>query len=120
MDLLVPKKVSYDDFWMRYLFQKSRIDADESRRKQLFTSNKEEENEFDWDNDDEIEEGQQSKFVRDIPKASIETVKDTASKTGQSAETAPRNSSTSESTTSFDIVSQSSALTPMTKDVVLL
>jgi len=123
MDCLVPEKVSFTDFWMRYLYQKSKIDADEARRKQLFESN-EDENGFDWDGDDEADDAAHSdnrsspKTFNHEAKTSTETVKPTLSTTGQPAEPAPRNSTTSESSTSFDIVSQSSAIPPMTMEKV--
>lgn len=123
MDSLVPEKVSYNDFWMRYLYQKSKIDTDEARRKQLFESN-EDENDFDWDGDDEADDAKHSDnntsqmgFNREA-KISTETVKPGAATTGQQAEPTPRKSSTSESSTSFDIVSQSSAIPPMTMEKV--
>ena len=126
MDSLVPENVSYADFWMRYLYQKSKIDADEAKRKQLFESN-EDENDFDWDGDDEADDTAQ-RNNRSSPmttsnqeaKISTETVKPSLSTTGQQAEPAPRNSTASESSTSFDIVSQSSALPPMTVEKVYL
>jgi hypothetical protein len=122
MDNLVPERVSYKDFWMRYLYQKSKIDADEARRKQLF-QNHVDDNDFDWDGDDEVDETQQTDDFYSINshegKISSETVKPKSSST-QPSECAPRNSSTSESSTSFDIVSLSSAIPPITKDKVCL
>jgi hypothetical protein len=123
MDSLVPQTVSYKDFWMRYLYRKSKIDADEAKRKQLFESN-DDENEFDWDGDDEADEMENNddKSPREpFPhegKTSTETVKSKQPKGAQQSEPAPRNSSTSESSTSFDIVSQSSAIPPLTMDKV--
>jgi hypothetical protein len=107
MDLLVPEKVAYTDFWNRYLYLKSKIDADESRRKQLF-DNKVDENDFDWDGEDEGDEDK-NEFNG---KTSTETVKPTAP--ASQPESAPRTSN-SESSTSFDIVSQSSAVPPQQK-----
>ena len=120
MDSLVPESVSYKDFWMRYLYRKSKIDADEVKRKQLFESN-EDENEFDWDGDDEAEEMEHNDDREAFPheeKASTESVKSKQPKPAQQSEPAPRNSSTSESSTSFDIISQSSAIPPLTMDKV--
>jgi BSD domain len=123
MDRLVPEKVSYKDFWMRYLYQKSKIDTDEARRKQLFESN-EDENDFDWDGDDEAEDAQHSDnptsptAFNHEEKTSTETVKPKVSTTGQQIKPAQRKSSASESSTSFDIVSQSSAIPPMTMEKV--
>lgn len=119
MDRLVPEKVSYKDFWMRYLFQKSKIDADETKRKQLFQSGVDE-SDFDWGEDDEAdyETHQKEKLTAHPGKTSIETVKQKSSSTSQPSESAPRNSSTSESSTSFDIVSQSSAVPPPGKEKV--
>lgn len=107
MDTLVPEHVSYSDFWKRYLYQKSKIDADEARRKQMIES-KDEDHEFDWDGDDDADD------LELEGKASTETVKQVTVKTR--VEENPRNSSTSESSTSFDIVSQSSAVPPLTKE----
>jgi len=113
MDSLVPEKVSYGHFWTRYFYHKSSLDAEEAKRKQLFESNLDE-NEFDWGDDEgneEIDEkytGQRA--VRNEGKSSGETLK--TGVRGQS-EAAPRNSSTSESSNSFDIVSQTSAVPPM-------
>lgn len=124
MDGLVPETVSYKDFWMRYLYQKSKIDAYEAKRKHLLENN-EEENEFDWDGDDEaddVEYNNDQPFLASFSregKTSTETVKLKSSSTPQQSEPAPRNSSTSESSTSFDIVSQSSAIPPLTMDKVI-
>ena len=125
MDSLVPEKVSYKDFWMRYLYQKSKIDKDEARRKQLFESNHDE-NDFDWDGDDEADDTQHgvnhtrpTAFNRE-GETSTEKVKPRGSTTGPQTETAPRKSSTSESSASFDIVSQSSAIPPVTMEKVNL
>jgi hypothetical protein len=112
MDTLVPEHVSYKDFWKRYLYQKSKIDADEARRK-LMIETKDEEHDFDWDGEDEAEEEHKNPGFEG--KASTETVKPTII-TRQPGEEVPRNSSTSESSTSFDIVSQSSAVPPLTKE----
>jgi hypothetical protein len=115
MDSLVPERVSYQDFWMRYLFYKSNIDSEESKRKQLFESNVDD-NKFDWDGDDVEDSPPTEEFYTLSPhKNSSDTVKRTL---GQHPESAPRNSSTSE-TSSFDIVSQSSAVAPLAKDKVL-
>jgi hypothetical protein len=110
MDSLVPEKVAYADFWKRYLYFKSKIDADEARRKQLF-QNKLDDNEFDWDDDADDE-----KDAVD-GKTSTETVKPISM---AGTESNPRNSSNSESSTSFDIVSQSSAVPPQPKVLLLL
>ena len=125
MDSLVPEKVSYKDFWMRYLYQKSKIDTDEARRKQLFESNHDE-NDFDWDGDDEADDTQHgvnhtrpTAFNRE-GETSTEKVKPRGSTTGPQTEPAPRKSSTSESSASFDIVSQSSAIPPVTMEKVNL
>jgi BSD domain len=124
MDSIVPEKTSYKDFWLRYLYQKSKIDADETKRKQLFERSKVEENDFDWDGDDEADETQQTEFhvvksaFPNEGKISTDTVIPAMSTSDKPAEENPRNSSTSESSTSFDIVSQSSAVPPMTKDKV--
>ena len=115
MDRLVPEKVSYKDFWMRYLFQKSKIDADETKRKQLFQSGVDE-SDFDWGEDDEAD--YETRLTSHPGKTSIETVKPKSSSASQPSESAPRNSSTSESSTSFDIVSQSSAVPPPGKEKV--
>jgi hypothetical protein len=69
---------------------------------------KDEDHEFDWDGDDDADD------LEFEGKASTETVKQVTAKTG--GEENPRNSSTSESSTSFDIVSQSSAVPPLTKE----
>jgi hypothetical protein len=114
MDSLVPEKVSYTDFWKRYLYQKSKIDAEEAKRKQVF-ENSHDDNDFDWDGEDE-EEGQGSESGLD-GKNSTETVKAVKSTAAQQEEV-PRNSSTSESSTSFDVVSLSSAVPPATKEKV--
>jgi hypothetical protein len=111
MDSLVPETVSYSDFWTRCLYHKTNLDSEEAKRKQLLESNVDE-NEFDWGDDDE-ELNQQHSDKREAHnegKSSCETVK--ADTRGQN-EAAPRNSSTSESSNSFDIVSQSSAVPPM-------
>ena len=109
----MPEKVSYSDFWTRYFYHKSSLDVEEAKRKQLFESNVDE-NEFDWgdeEGDEELTEQHTGRReVQNEGKSSCETVK--AGARGQS-EAAPRNSSTSESSNSFDIVSQSSALPPM-------
>ena len=124
MNSLVPEKVSYKDFWMRYLYQKSKIDTDEARRKRLFESN-EDENDFNWDGDDEADDTKHSDtHTSPTPfspekETSTERAKPRVSTTGQQAEPAPRKS-TSESSTSFDIVSQSSAIPPMTMEKVNL
>lgn len=119
MDDLVPEKVSYKDFWMRYMFQKSKIDADETRRKQLFQSGVDE-SDFDWGEDDEAEYKtyENENVPSQAGKISIETVKPKSSSTSQPSESAPRNSRSSESSTSFDIVSQSSAIPPPGKERV--
>jgi hypothetical protein len=111
MDGLVPEIVSYSDFWTRCLYHKSNLDTEEAKRKQLFDSNVDE-NEFDWGDDDEELNQQHSdhREAHNEGKLSCETVK--ADTRGQS-EAAPRNSSTSESSNSFDIVSQSSAVPPI-------
>ena len=116
MDSLVPEKVSYKDFWMRYLYQKSNLDADEARRKQLLES-KLDENDFDWDGEDETDEASQNE-PHPIPPLDGKISTDTVKPTGPQIEVNPRTSSTSESSTSFDIVSQSSAVPPFTKDKV--
>ena len=112
MDTLLPEHVSYKDFWKRYLYQKSKIDADEAKRK-LMIETKDEEHDFDWDGEDEGEEEHKNPGFEG--KASTETVKPPIT-TSQPGEEVPRNSSTSESSTSFDIVSQSSAVPPLTKE----
>ena len=119
MDSLVPEKVSYKDFWMRYFFQKSKIDEDEAKRKQLFQSGVDE-SDFDWGEDDEAdnESHENEKRASHPSKTSIETVKPKSSSPSQPSESAPRNSSTSESSTGFDIVSQSSAVPPPGKEKV--
>lgn len=123
MDSLVPEKISYKEFWMRYLYQKSKLDADEAKRKQLLESNLDE-NDFDWDGEDEIDglspNDTPSMTSRLSPEGKISTniVKRSAPKHGQQADGNPRTSSTSESSTSFDIVSQSSAVPPIAKDKV--
>jgi len=116
MDSLVPEKIPYKDFWKRYLFQKSKIDAEEAKRKQVF-ENSHDDNDFDWDGEDEEDEGHGSESGLD-GKNSTETVKAAKATTGQQEEN-PRNSSTSESSTSFDVVSVSSALPPMAKEKVI-
>ena len=116
MDSLVPEKIPYKDFWKRYLFQKSKIDAEEAKRKQVF-ENSHDDNDFDWDGEDEEDEGHGSESGLD-EKNSTETVKAAKATTGQQEEN-PRNSSTSESSTSFDVVSVSSALPPTAKEKVI-
>lgn len=113
MDTLVPDKVSYSDFWTRYLYRKSSLDAEETKRKHLFESNVDE-NEFDWGDDDGDEElsGQHISLRKRQNEGQLSSETAKASVRGQS-EAAPRNSSTSESSTSFDIVSQSSAIVPV-------
>ena len=123
--LVVHGKVSHTEFWLRYFYHNSKIVVDEAKRKHLFESN-EDENDFDWDGEDEADEAQ----VKDnqlFPsnnscdeKMSTETVKPRAiSATAEQSEPTPRKSSTSESSTSFDIVSQSSAV-PFTREKVAL
>lgn len=120
MDALVPERVSYKDFWSRYLYRKSKIDSAERKRKQLF-ENKVEENDFDWDEEDESDVNEEE--TEDVPtrqgKASMETVTPGAASV-ELVEPAPRNSRSSESSTSFDIVSQSSAIPPQSLDKVPL
>jgi hypothetical protein len=116
MDSLVPEKVPYKDFWMRYLYQKHKIDAEEARRKQVFENNNDD-NDFDWDGEEEEDGGQGSESGLD-GKHSTDTVKAVKTVTTQQEE-APRKSSTSESSTSFDVVSLSSAIPP-TKEKVRL
>ena len=124
MDSLVPETVSYKDFWMRYFFQKSKIDAEEAMRRQLLETN-DDENNFDWDGDDEtddVELNDKDTFPKDDShqeKTSTEIVEHKMSTTHRQSEPAPRNSSTSESSTSFDVVSQSSAIPPLTTDKVV-
>ena len=115
MDSLVPEKVPYTDFWRRYLYQKSKIEVEEAKRKQVF-ENKQDDHDFDWDGEDEEDEGPGSESGLD-GKNSTETVKAVKATTA-SQEEAPRNSSTSESSTSFDVVSLSSAAPPATKEKV--
>jgi BSD domain len=120
MDTLVPEKVSYQEFWMRYLYHKSNIEADEAKRKQLFQDN-EDDNDFDWDGDDEDEARQTDAHPFDTSlsresKLSTETVTPSMQISHQLPEPTTRNSCTSESSTSFDIVSQSSAIPPAMKD----
>jgi hypothetical protein len=105
MNSLVPEKVSYQDFWKRYLYRKAKIEAGEARRKQLFES-KEDENDFDWDGDDDVAEVTQASSTK-TKNPSLETPKRATNETHP--ESAPRKSSTSESSTSFDMVSLSSA-----------
>lgn len=118
MNTLVPEKVSYHDFWMRYLYHKTKIDASEVKRKQLFESSLDENN-FDWDGDDDGNDPslQESGSARHSSgtgaKVSTETVKVKSHKT--QSEVVPRRSSTSESSTSFDVVSLSSAIPPPEK-----
>jgi len=116
MDSLVPEKIPYKDFWKRYLYQKSKIDVEEARRKQVFENNNDD-NDFDWDGEEEDDEGRGSDSGL-AGKNSTETVKAVKTSTTQQEE-APRKSSTSESSTSFDIVSLSSAIPP-TKEKVRL
>jgi BSD domain len=112
MDSLVPEKVSYADFWRRYLYLKSEIDADEARRKKLF-DNKLDENDFDWEGEDN---GEDAASREDFDgKTSTETVKPLTPTASQHAESSPRTSSTIGSTSSFDIVSQSSVVPPTSK-----
>ena len=119
MDKLVPEKVSYKEFWMRYMFQKSKIDEEETKRKKLFQSGVDE-SDFDWGEDDEADyEVDENENIKSRPgKISIETVKPKSSSASQPSESAPRNSRSSESSTSFDIVSQSSAVPPPGKEKV--
>ena len=119
MDALVPEQVSYTDFWRRYLYRKSKIDSAETKRKQLF-ENKVEENDFDWDEDEsEVNEDDSVEIPTGQGKTSMETVIHEGF-SGERAEPAPRNSRSSESSTSFDIVSQSSAVPPQSVEKVPL
>ena len=118
MNTLVPEKVSYHDFWMRYLYQKTKIDSIEVKRKQLFESSLDENN-FDWDGDDDgndpsLQESGSARHPSGIgAKVSTETVKARSHKS--QSEAVARRSSTSESSTSFDVVSLSSPIPPPEK-----
>jgi len=104
MDALVPEKVSYSDFWKRYLYRREKINASEARRKQLF-ENKHDDNEFDWEDGDDDTDAEPAKPpVKEGGNSSPETLKKPVHD-----DSAPRKSSTSESSTSFDVVSLSSA-----------
>ena len=118
MDALVPERVSYKDFWSRYLYRKSKIDSAERKRKQLF-ENKVEDNDFDWDEEEESDgnENESAELPTRQGKTSMETVTVGAASVEQ-AEAIPRNSRSSESSTSFDIVSQSSAIPPQSVEKV--
>jgi BSD domain len=94
MDSLVPEQVPYATFWSRYFFRSRLIVESERRRRELLFAARDEDNEFDWDEEEE-EEGKMSG--------------DTVVKS-PGAKGSPRKSSTSESSTSFDVVSMSSAV----------
>lgn len=123
MDRLVPERISYQEFWMRYLYHKSKIEADEAKRKQLFQDN-EDDNDFDWDGDDDLDEAlhPDAHHVNEglslKGKMSTDTATPTVPISHQLSEPTTRNSCASESSTSFDIVSQTSAIPPSMKDTV--
>src|SRR5579859_3837855 len=81
MDSLVPEKIPYKDFWKRYLYQKSKIDVEEARRKQVFENNNDD-NDFDWDGEEEDDEGRGSDSGL-AGKNSTETVKAVKTSTTQ-------------------------------------
>ncbi|PPJ50190.1 hypothetical protein CBER1_05212 [Cercospora berteroae] len=58
MEKLVPEKVGYREFWMRYYYLRKAVEAEEARRKEVLkgaTSKPEEEVKWDDDDDDENE-----------------------------------------------------------------
>ncbi|KAJ3254272.1 BSD domain-containing protein 1 [Chytriomyces hyalinus] len=53
---IVPRKVNYDEFWMRYFFRVSEVDREEEARKRLMNDADLNEEEFAWDDDSSDEE----------------------------------------------------------------
>ncbi|KAJ3239719.1 BSD domain-containing protein 1 [Chytriomyces hyalinus] len=57
---IVPSKVNYDEFWMRYFFRVSEVDREEEARKRLMNDADLNEEEFAWDDDSSDEEKDES------------------------------------------------------------
>ncbi|KAM3415992.1 hypothetical protein BST61_g9480 [Cercospora zeina] len=130
MEKLVPEKVGYREFWMRYYYSRKAVEAEEARRKEVLkgaTTSPEEEVKWDDDDDDDDDEDDQDDQTdrsstpnaksSSTPKpnpnahanASTTTLHATTTTTTTTTETSPSSSSSSSS-------SPSSSSKPTTSD----
>ncbi|KAK9446480.1 uncharacterized protein V1518DRAFT_423862 [Limtongia smithiae] len=117
MESLVPEKITYSEFWKRYYFLREQINLEESRRKQLLAEAGNADDQFDWDEDDEEDQGAASgtaKTAEAGPKSasdSTETLKATAAVANDDPAGSKTTSSRPSSESSYDVVSATASTT---------
>ncbi|QIX01947.1 hypothetical protein AMS68_007464 [Peltaster fructicola] len=114
MEKLVPEKVEYKAFWMRYYFLRSAVEEEEKRRKEVLKGAAVDGEEVAWDDDDD-DEGQSSTPNAD---KSASTTTLNAPTDNNLLKPAPRkshdeeNKSVADSEASYDIVSGATSRAP--------
>ncbi|KAI9207998.1 uncharacterized protein BJ171DRAFT_492329 [Polychytrium aggregatum] len=67
MDEIVPTKVSYDDFWLRYFWKIAELEREEETRRRLMSDVEAGEEDFKWDSDEDEEEEEEEVVLTAVP-----------------------------------------------------